>query len=325
MQTTPANLNLFFSDMETRLWQSYDVADSFWSKIATLIESGSEQEVYGWTDMVDKMRVWTGSRQVKTPGILTYVVPNMPFELTEGVDKFKIRDDKYGLYFPMAANMGKQAKKLPDYQLRDLIKATGGWSGAQVQLGTDGLAHWGTAHPVDFYDASKGTFCTDFVGGFSVGGINTGGPLAPNAYATLWQEFVSRKSASGEAIGLTPSITALPPQLNITGATILNAQFFAPGALGGLTGNVGATDNMLRGTTDLLMIREFASDPTVWYMLDTTRPIKPFIWQLRQAPFFVYRINEDDPVVFDTHTYLYGIEGRGAPAWAQPFLSARSG
>ena len=58
---------------------------------------------------------------------------------------------------------------------------------------------------------------------------------------------------------------------------------------------------------------------------NVSKPIKPFIWQLRQAPEFVYRITPQDPVVFDTHTYVYGTSARGAIGFSQAWLSSRSG
>ena len=325
MLITPANLSFFFTSLETRFWTAYGTAPSVYEKIATTYPVSGEQWVSGWMGMLDKMREWKGARQTHHPAPQTYLVQIQNFELTEAVDQFKLEDDTYGIYYPIVSMMGESTKKWPDYELRDLIMDQGSQSGAR-QNGLDGLTHWNAAHPVDFYDAAKGTYCNDFgAGGVVVDGVTVGGALGVNAFATLWQEIASRKSEMNEPLGLMADLTLAPPQLKLTLDTILQAQFFGAPTIGNLTGNTGSTENMLKGWTDRLIWPELASDPLAWYQLVCNRPIKPFSWLMRQAPDFVYRNQPQDPVVFDTHTYVYGSKARGAPAWSFPWLSARSG
>jgi phage major head subunit gpT-like protein len=324
MLITPANLSFFFTNVETRFWQAYSTAPTFIDKIATTYPVTSEKWVSGWMGMLDKMRMWKGSRVTRSPAPQTYMVEIQPFELTESIDQFRLEDDTYGIYFPMIAMMGENIKKWPDYALRDLLQNTGDYTGL-AQKGIDGLNHWSTVHPVDPYDDSKGTYSNDFRGGMSVDGITVGGTLGVNSFATLWSEIASRKSENGESLGLLPGLTLAPTQLKLTLDTILQAQFFAPPTLGNLASNVGSTENVMKGWTDRLIWPDLSADPTTWMMLVNDKPVKPFSWLQRQAPNFVYRINPQDPVVFDTHTYLYGSMSRGAPAWGFPWLSAISG
>ena len=325
MLITPTNLNYFFTNLESRFWQAYGTAPVVYDQLCTTYPVSTEQWADAWIGMLDKFREWQGPRVVHQPAPQTYFVPIQNFELTEGIDQFKLQDDTYGIYFPTVQFMGEEAKKWPDYQLRDLLNNTGVQTGTR-QNSTDGLTHWNTAHQIDFWDSSKGTYCNDFTGGgFTVNGILVGGALAPNAFATLWEEIASRKSESNESLGLMANLSVFPAQLKITADTILNAQFFSPASLGNLTGQVGAMENQLKGWTDRLCWPDLSAYPTVWYMLVTNKAIKPFSWLLRDAPDFVYRNTPQDPVVFDTHTYLYGSKARGAPAWGLPWLSARSG
>lgn len=340
MDITPNNLAFFFSQMNTMYQQGFanPVAPVYYDKIATTIPSQTEQNVYGWIGMIDKMREWVGSRTTRTPAPETYVVFNQPYELTEEVDKFKLQDDTWGIYYQLFKMMGDQARKWPDYQLRDLLQNIGTQVGTR-QNGLDGLTHWNQAHPIDIYDSSKGTYSNDFTsGGFTVNGVNVGGPLTVNGFATLWEEFAARKSQSGEPFGLMPNLVTVPTQLKVPAMTILQAQFFgAPviGSLGTAAGGqpnapmVGSTENMLRGWTDLLIVPELgitnSTAVSVWYMFATQMGVKPFTFQQRQAANMVYRTNEQDPVVFDKHKYVYGVDARGAVAWSHAFLSARSG
>lgn len=326
MLITPANLELFFTGLKNIFWQNYNAAPVFYDKVATEIPSSTEQQAYGWIGMVESMREWVGPRKVNTPAPQNYILKNQLFEQTNSIDRFKLEDDSFGIYNPIVEFMALQAKKLPDYQLVDLLLNTGAQTGSK-QIGLDGLTHWNTAHPVDLYDSSKGTYSNDFTGGgMSVGGITVGGALNNVSYATVRQEMMSRKGENNKALGIMPNILMVPPQLDVVARTILHAQFIAPQTLAGSPGtNVGATENMLQGTADLITVAELGSVGTTWYLFDTTKPIKPFIWQLRQAPEFVYRITPQDPVVFDTHAYVYGTSARGAIGYSQAWLSSRSG
>ena len=330
---SPANQQLFFSQLETRFWTAFQAAEPWAMKIADSLPVNTEQWANGWAGMIDKAREWLGPRVAREMVQQTYLVPIQNFELTIKLDKFKIDDDVHAVYAPRAAYMGIQMAKLKDYQLRDLLNNAGSQTGAR-QVGFDGLNHWGAAHPVDFYDASKGTYINDFRGGGAViNGVSTGGGFSLNGFNTIWQEIASRKSESGEALGILADLTMLPPQLKAAGMAVLQAQFMgAPqmGVLGtgvGLNNGpmVGATENMMKGWTDLFVNPDLAAYPTTWYELVTKGPVKPFNWLERAAPVYVERTRDDDPLVFDQHVYAFGSMARGAPAWSFPWLSAISG
>lgn len=350
MQITPSNLQILFTGIETRFWQAFTLEQLFYEKLCTTYPVGTEQWISAWVPMTDKLREWTGSRIVRTPAPQTYMVPIKPWEGTYGVDKFKVQDDTYGVYNPVITNLGKQAAKLPDYQLRDLLQNQGAWTGS-FQLGTEGIAHWNTSVPVDFYDASKGTYPNDYTGGgVTVNGILVGGALAANSFATVYEDMSRRKSQSGESQEVTPNLAVTGPMLKLSMDTILQAQFMGLPVIGsigtavqnpnpsvtGMTPNaplVGATSNIMNSWTDRLMWRDLGGSTSVgggtydqvWYMLDTTKAVKPFSWLQRSAPEFAFLISPTDPVVFNTHTFNYGVSVRGSMAWSLPFLSSRSG
>ena len=49
---------------------------------------------------------------------------------------------------------------------------------------------------------------------------------------------------------------------------------------------------------------------TAWYLLDTSRALKPVIFQNRKAPNFVSKTGETDDNVFDRNEYVYGVDSR---------------
>ncbi len=61
-----------------------------------------------------------------------------------------------------------------------------------------------------------------------------------------------------------------------------------------------------------------------WFLMDTTRPLKPLIYQQRKAPNFVSRDRETDDNVFDRGEYVYGVDTREAAGfgfWQMAFAS----
>lgn len=340
MIITPANLNLFFTALDTRFWQAYSSVPKWYEQVTTTYPTSTENWQMGWIGMLDKLRVWKGPRAVHTPAPQTYGVSPLPFELTESIDQFKLEDDTHGIYGPMIAHMGEMSGKWPDYTVRDLIEGLGDFAGTAAQTGTDGVSQWSDVHPVNVYNAALGTYVNDYgASGTSINGVTVGGAFAVNAWSTVWQDMASRKSENGEKLGLQPDLTMVSTSNAFAGKIITQNAFFSPPVIAGLgTGNfptagspaaanapfVGAMDNPLRGQTDLFVNFDLTV-AAAWYMLTTRRVIKPFGWILRKAPSLTPRNQPTDPVVFDSHTYLYGVVARGCPAWGLPWLSSRSG
>src|SRR5260221_9576947 len=92
---------------------------------------------------------------------------------------------------------------------------------------------------------------------------------------------------------------------------------------GNQTSQVGAITNIYQGTAKILMIPDLTSDDT-WYLADTSKPIKPFVWVLREPVSFAYRVSPTDPIVFDRNEYLFGARGRGEGGFGFPWLCHRS-
>lgn len=330
MLITPANLSFFFTDLETRFWTAHRAADPWEAKIATTYPVGTEQWVSGWIGMLDTYREWLGPRKTHQPAPQTYLVPIKNWELTEEIDEFKLADDQMGIYMPTVAFMGIQASKLWDYKIRDLLQNQGAMTGG-FQTGPDGLSYFNTAHPVNFWAASFGTYANDYRGGVSVGGTTVGGGFSTNGFNTVWEDHASRKSESGENLGYLPDLSMLPLQLKAAGMVVLQSQFYSPPQMGGLGSGTGANaafvgnmDNVLKGWTDLL-INPDLSNASDWYMFTTKAPIKPISKLLRLAPDFIPRVTPNDPVVFNEHKILYGSKARGTPAWGLPFLGSIDG
>lgn len=298
------------------------IAEQLWaSKLASMLPMSSEVEGFGWTDPAKRAREWVGARQADQPAPRTYFLTAKPYEKTMEIDSFRFEDDKFGLYQRSVADVATMLAKEPDYQLRDLLFNLGSQQGA-YQIGLDGLSHWNANHPVNYYDAGFGVFNNDYRGATGVGGI--GGPLAMNAYVTARYDMMQRKGAHGEVLGIRPNVLAHGPTLDAIARELLNATFLGLKSFYGQTDNVGAAENMMRGTVDSLMIPDFGSSLN-WLLLDTSRGNMPFTVGTREMGVYAQLVSPTDPNVFQSHKYLFGGYSRFVVGWGHPILSSISG
>jgi phage major head subunit gpT-like protein len=302
---TPANMQIFFTGLAATYVQAYQTAPRFWDRIAFLKPSATQIEKDGWMGKVPVLREWLGPRLVQNVAARSYTLENKQWELTLAIDKFRLSDDTHGIYTPMVQMMGQQAAKWPDYMLADKIRDNS-------EILFDGVAFFSDSHPENVDNPASDVYTNDY---------NLA--LSPDNFASVYTSMATIKGEDGKPLGITPNLLMVPPQLKLTAMNLLNATFIAPQNVGGNT-QVGANQNVLQGWADLLVVPEFADDPTTWYLLDTTKAIKPFLFQQRQAPVLIPRVDPTDPKVFDEHMFVYGVEARGNVGYTLPFLAARS-
>jgi phage major head subunit gpT-like protein len=332
MIVRPANWPVFQTMVATTFWMGYADAPVVTNIIAKEVPASTRFYTEGWIGRYPKPRQWTGSRVVHQPAAMTYQVEVLPYEDTIAIDAFELKWDEYGVFNSNIPNLAVNAKQDHGWRLRDLIENLGNQQGA-AQVGTDQLTHWNSAHPVDFYDSSAGSYTNDYgANGTSINGITVGGALAPNAFATVKQDMQNRKSETGEPMGIKADLLMVATQNEYVANSILQAQFLGLpqiGTMGSGSGAnapmVGASTNVLRASVDQLTWEALYAQPTAWYMLKTRGPVKPFQIAVNEQYALQSRTNPQDPIVWDTHTFLWGIVGIYAPTWAPPFLSSRSG
>lgn len=338
---SPTNIQYFFTLADTRFSLGIRNAERWSDPWVTQYSSETENVLHGWLEMPDNMRIWRGPRVVQDPAPQTYSVPMLPWEITMALDMFALSYDKFGIYAPIAQRIGQKTGKLQDYAIRDLLQGNGELGSAPFTLGTDGLTMWNSAHPVDIWDPSKGTYANNYgTGGVVVNGITVGGAFSTNAYVSVWNDMSGRVNASGEAIGVNPNRLLVPSQLKFPAAVILQSMLFSPPALGVLGGGnaptpgsptpanapfVGMMNNPLKGSAELDWTPDLNQQPGAWYLGDTSDVMRPMGWAQHTAPTFVVRNSPQDPVVFDQHRYLWGSWAIATPHWGFPWQLSRSG
>lgn len=299
MLITSATIAALQTQFSMLFRQGYDESPEWGTQVATTIPSSVKQNTYGWMARLPSMREWLGPRVIQNAFTHEYVLPNKDYELTVGVDRNDIEDDTLQVYSPIIQDMGRAARKWPDQRLKTVLQA------GTTEVTFDGVPFFDTAHPLDPAGVQSNLFA--------------GSALNATNYATVREEMMSYTGEDGEPLGVMPNLLIVPPQLENQGRTILNADMIAdPGGIA-----AGVT-NVLKSSASLLVVPELANEPTVWYLADTTRPIRPLVWQLRKAPQILAKNRPTDDNVFFDRQVIFGADSRGNAGYALWFLMARA-
>jgi phage major head subunit gpT-like protein len=276
------------------LYQSgFSATPTFWNKLAMLVPSNHMVETYGWMDMVKPMREWIGSRVIESMSSSVYTLTNREFEKTVGVFRPHIETDSLGIYNPRFQMLGNVAAKWPDQLLKDKIQ------NGTTNTTFDGLSFFNTAHTLNPAGTQSNNFTTT--------------ALTAANFDVVRAAMMSYKGVDGESLGVNPTLLAVPPQLGKAARDIV--------AVSNLSG--GAT-NSQQGLATVLELPELSNQATTWYLLDTSMPVKPFVFQQRIAPQFDYMDSPTSDSVFHRNEFLYGVRSSGEVGYGLWFLAARA-
>jgi phage major head subunit gpT-like protein len=273
-----SNLRGVYVAFNTLYNKAFASQTPIYEKVATETPSTTDAETYAWLGDIPGMREWIGDREIKNLSASDYTVKNKDFELTVGVPRNAIQDDKIGLYNPSIQMLGQEAAMHPDKIVFKLLAS--GFS----EKCYDGKPFFATDHPVNKKTtaSNKGTK-----------------KLSLAAYIEARAAIMSLTNSEGDPLGLIPDTLVYAPKNDAIARDILLADF------------INGTKNTMKDTATPLMAPQLAGKDDAWYLLCTQRPLKPLIWQKRQAPKFVALTNDTDENVFMRKTYYYGVDSRG--------------
>jgi len=216
------------------------------------------------------------------------VLVNEDFEATVSVKRNDIEDDTLGIYAPQAQSAGFSAKQWPDELIMEKV------NGAFATECFDGQYFCDTDHPVAGASVSnKGT---------AVLSVATQA-LAIASYGAARTAMRKFKDDEGRPLNIIPNVLLVPPALEYIALALVNNDRLDDGKA-----------NPFKGTAEVVVDARLTSD-TAWFLLDTTKPIKPFIFQQRKSPAFVSQTDMNADGVFMRGEYNFGAEARGAAGY----------
>lgn len=273
-----------FTNIKTTFQKAFNDTPVVWTKIAMRVPSTGAANDYVWLEGFPKMRRWVGEKFIKNLKARRYVIFNDDFEATIEVKRNDIKDDNLGMVGVQATSAGKSAKEWPD----DLV--FGAVNKGTTELCFDGQYFFDTDHPV-----GDGTVSNKLSQAFNVSTAAN----AEASYGAARTLMANYKDERGEPLGTMPNVflcgTALGPKARA---------FFAAEKL------ADDTPNPYRYECEVIEDARITSS-TAWYVLDMRHPVKPFIFQEREAPNFVEQTSTDSDDVFNRGVYKFGVEARG--------------
>jgi len=292
---TPAAIRALHTTFSTVYYKAYDYTSTWHQDVASVTQSSSVSNTYGFMARIPQMRQWVGPRVLQNISAHVYTLDNLTYELSIVVDREDWEDHNLGTYSPLFEQMGMAGKKWPDTVMGPMIQANGN--------GFDGVAMFANNHPLDPAGVQTNTWNL---------------ALTAANYATVREAMMAFTGDDGRPLNVMPNLLVVPPQLEREALTIINADII-PSAAG-----TASESNVLKGSAQVLVIPEFANAATTWYLLDTSKPIKPFVWQNRRAIEFVNMATPNADNVFFNRQLIWGIDGRGAAGMGCWWLAARS-
>jgi len=271
------NLRGIFTGFNVLFNKALTEVEPLYNNVATVTTSTTDTETYAWLGDIPGMREWVGDREIQNLSGSDYSIKNKPFELTVGVPREVVEDDKLGLYNTSVQMLGQSAAVHPDELIFALL-ASGFTSKCY-----DGETFFADGHKVGKKTTSnKGT-----------------DKLSLEAYIAARSAMMSQTNSKGRALAIVPDLLVVPPALEAAARDILVADY------------INGTRNTMQGTAKLLVVPQLAGKDTAWYLLATSRPVKPLIFQERTKPQFVSMTAETDENVFYAKKFVYGVDYRG--------------
>lgn len=288
MLVNASTIAAVFLNLNARFNNAFEAAPVIWDQIAMMVPSGSRENVYAWLENFPRMRQWIGEKAVRALIAHGYTVVNDDWEATVEVDRNDIEDDNLGIYAPMAESAGYSAKQLPDEIVLSMV------NGSFENTCYDGQAFFSNAHPVQGQPwSNRGTVQLSIASQ----------KAAMESLGVGRTQLRKVTDNEGRPLNINPNVLLVPPALeDIGNALMINDRL-----------NDGAP-NPYKGTMKLVCDARLTSD-TAWYLLDTTKPVKPFIYQQRKAPVFVQQTDPEIEGVFMRKKFKFGAEARAAGAY----------
>lgn len=288
IQVNGARLSAIFLALSTAFNNAFKSTETQWPKIATEVPSNSAYQQYTWLANFPGMKEWVGAKQKKKLSEYEYVIRNKPYEATVVVSRDDIEDDQLGIYKPQAEGAAYSAALWPD----ELVyKAVNEGFNSKCY---DGQSFFSTAHPVGKKNVSnKGTKKLSIV---SL-------EAAQKSYGAARTALREMKDEDGRPLNVNPNILLVPPALEDVAKALMTVERLEDGKA-----------NIYKGTAEVVVVPWLTSS-SAWFLLDCTKPLKPFIYQPRKKPVFVSQTDPNADDVFNKAEYAFGAEARGAAGY----------
>lgn len=286
-----------YTGLKTIFFNAYDLMleDSVGSLIAMEVESNGAEEAYPWLGGLSQMKEFISERQIETLSAFDFTIKNKEWENTIGIKRSELDDDKFGAMKIRIAGLSETAVLHREKMIVGLLIT--GLGSTSASLCFDGQSFFDTDHPGAIQN-DDGTITATTQSNRTTAAFTE---TALKAGVTAMSLFTDDK---GNILGLRPNILLVGPQLEFVAGEILKR---------GTTADANARPNLLSSVLTL-KVSPFVTPITAgkypWFLLCTSRSVKPLIFQTRVPIEFTALDKNDDEGVFIRNQYLYGVYAR---------------
>lgn len=277
-----------------------------WSDIATRVSAATKTISFPSHASTRKLRRWEGERKVVNGKAYDYRVTAEKFELTMGIPVEEIEDDNIGAYNAMVMDMGEQVALWPDDLVFEALLA------GQTELAFDGKAFFADDHALKT--------------GATIDNLQTSTSLTKANLAGLIELMLGWVGEDGRSLRVRPNLLVVPPALQEEALAIINSDILAQ-VFGSNTAAAGET-NTMKGRLAIKVYPELGASAggsdTAFYLMDTTRSIKPLVFVERAAPKMTFKNSDDDDNVFWDDEVVFGVRARGAAGYGPFHLALKA-
>ncbi|HEU4409312.1 MAG TPA: Mu-like prophage major head subunit gpT family protein [Polyangiaceae bacterium] len=293
MDPTPANLFALQVSVSMAFDRGVERAEPWWQKIATDVTSTTTKNIFPWEEMLPDYRLWVGERRVHRPVVRSQELINQDYEDTTAIPANALADDNLGIYRPRVERLGEAGSNLWNRLVVDAIKAS------LTATVYDGQFMFDTDHPYNLESPGAGTMSNKITTALSL-----------TAFRAARATMKGYRQANGRNYMVKPNLLVVGPSNEDKALDILKADLVEVGSQG------AAVTNVVKNSADVLVIPELEEiSATVWMLLDTNGPLKPFIVQRRQEPVVVVKDALTDDNRFWRNEIVVGGHARGAAGY----------
>lgn len=304
MDINPQTMQVISTSFQTRFRTAYESmkVQTSYERLATVIPSRADREAYFLDGDVPELTEWVGERTITELAEYDWTIKNRKFQAGIKVKRDHVEDDQLGIFADKSAQLGESAARHPDKLVIDLI-----------EKGDSTYCYDGQY----FFDADHETGKSGRWG--NVGSapltMDAAGVAAIQAALIAGAEV---RTDQGVKMNIRYNLLIVPQALELTARALATMNpIYAPGAV---PGTFVPIPNPLVGTFSVLVVPTLNSAVN-WYMVDASKPMKPFIFQMRRAVALKSMTGPMDESVFWREEFLWVVDYRGNAGFGLPQLA----
>ena len=265
------NLKAISKAFKKEFQDSYAKVEVNYPKVATEVKSNTISTDYTWLGDFPKMKEWIGERDVQDLKAHKYTITKKRFELTIGMDRDFIIYDNLGMVKPRIQQMAHDGRTHYDELIFPLLEENG--------TCYDGKSFFATNHKVEKKNVSN------------LGDL----PLTQANFLSTRASMMNQKGENGKKLGVKPNIIVVPAALEAVALRLFKAD------------QIDGSSNITKDMVEILVIADLTDDKA-WYLMDTSRPLKPLVLQINKPIEFTAMDKADDEAVFTRAEFRYGLD-----------------